>query len=120
LVARAGKTEETAGKTGACKTTSAAGGAGSDGSTAPPTAASVGSNLLAGPSAASGVATSSCVAAEIFSVDGGFSSKDLHLDLFFVAPLLGEELPEVLAEAARVETHFEKNCDNNRISILWP
>jgi hypothetical protein len=34
-------------------------------------------------------------------VHGASSSADLRLDLFFLAPLLGEELPEV-AESARV------------------
>ena len=66
-------------------------------------------------------------------VDGA-SSEDPRLDFDFLAPLLGEELPEVLAESARVETLaafllleilnaadiIGKNCANNRISILWP
>jgi hypothetical protein len=37
-------------------------------------------------------------------VDGASSSEDLRLDFCFLAPLLGEELPEVLDESARVET----------------
>jgi hypothetical protein len=102
LVAKEGKTKEAAGKTGACKTTSAAVGVGSNCSKTPPTAANVGSNRLAGPSAASGVAISCSAAAEKLSVDGASSSEDLRLDLDFLAPLLGEELPEVLAESARV------------------
>jgi hypothetical protein len=55
LVAMEDKAEEVAGQTGACKTTSAAGGVGSDGSET--TAANVGSKCRAGPSVASGVAT---------------------------------------------------------------
>jgi hypothetical protein len=104
LVATEGKTEEVAGKTGACKTTPAAGGVGSDGSKTLPTAANVGFKRLAGPSAASGVATwSSEASAKLFVVDGA-SSEDLRLDYGFLAPLLGEELPEVLAESAIVVT----------------
>ena len=104
LVATEGKTEEVAGKTGACKTTSAAGGVGSKGSKSTPTAANVGSKRLAGPSAASGVATwSSDASAKVVDVVGA-SSVDLRLEFDFLAPLLGEELPEVLAESARVET----------------
>jgi hypothetical protein len=104
LVATEGKTEEVAGKTGTCKTTSAAGGVGSKGSKISPTAANVGSKRLAGPSAASGVATCSSAAFAKLLVDDGASSVDLRLDFCFLAPLLGEELPEVLAESARVET----------------
>ena len=104
LVATEGKTEEVAGTTGACKTTSTAGGVGSTGSETSPTAASVGSKRLAGPSAASGVATWSSAASAKFDVDGASSSEDPRLDFDFLAPLLGEELPEVLAESARVET----------------
>ena len=91
-------------QTGACKTTSAAGGVGSKGSKSTPTAASVGSKRRAGPSAASGVATWSSDASAKFVDVVGASSEDLRLDFGFLAPLLGEELPEVLAESARVET----------------
>jgi hypothetical protein len=103
LVATEGKTEEVAGKTGACKTTSAAGGVGSKGSKTLPTAAKVGSNRLAGPAVTSGVATASSDASGKLSVVGASSSEDLRLDFVVLAPLLGEELPEVLADSARVE-----------------
>ena len=105
VVAREGKTEEVAGKTGACKTTTAAGGVGSAGSKVSPTAAKVvWSSLLAGPSAASGVVTCSSAAAEELLDGDGASSDAPRLDFDFLAPLLGEELPEVLADSARIET----------------
>ena len=77
---------------------------GSAGSEVSPTAANVGSSLLAGPSAASGVVTCSSAAAEELLDGDGASSDAPRLDFDFLAPLLGEELPEVLAESARVET----------------
>jgi hypothetical protein len=104
VVAREGKTEEIAGKTGAFKTADAAGSEGSKGSNAPPTAANVGSKRLAGPAVTSGVATASSEASGKVSVVGASSSEDLRLDFVVLAPLLGEELPEVLADSARVET----------------
>jgi hypothetical protein len=47
---------------------------------------------------------SSAAAEKLVDVDGASSSDDLRLDLDFLAPLLGDELSEVLAESARVET----------------
>jgi hypothetical protein len=71
LVAMEGKTEAVAGKTGACKTTSVAGGVGSDGSKASPTAAKVGSKRLAGQSAG-------CSSGSVPSVWTGFRESVTH------------------------------------------